>query len=557
MSLSYDEARARGHWLLDLVVGGIEYRYATSPVTVTDDNGASYRYDEGLSDLALPLVQDGGAELTVGIEISSDEDWALLEARGYPIERARGVLRRWHEGQTLERARVYCRGLALAVSHGERGEPMSLTLTRDPGLEADVLPDPQQVVTETNWPVRGSYTTASSVIGQAYPIIVGQPGYRQVDAGSGAGPYAAVPVLMVEYLAATATSRLLISAGRCSATIAAGKVRIHNATSGTNANSGTVGVTTDGNGRQVTYAEFAIGGPGGGLGSDSDSYFIGLGDQANGDWGGGIDNPFDNGALRGAGDVLMWALGTRSSIPIDRGLMATYQDALNAYKVDSYVNTPTSVWSWVESAVLSMLPVVVREGPDGLYFLPIRFDSGADDVVAYLSADRHEIERSSSVARLAQDVVNEVTVRYGPLRESGKYAGTYTITAQAGKLSAAVTSDGDDTTILGSYLARLSQARYGVRPRTIDLAHTWDPATALRVAQDQIERFAWPKRTVSYTSDRELAAIEPGSLVAITDSALHLTDALARVYDVAISGEGVSLDLVLLDHPLTTTVSTT
>ena len=73
----------QGTWLLDLHLDGRVYRFATKHTTVTDGiNGNTYLYREGLEDFMLDLQQYGDTELSVSLSITSDVDWAKLDATG-------------------------------------------------------------------------------------------------------------------------------------------------------------------------------------------------------------------------------------------------------------------------------------------------------------------------------------------------------------------------------------------------------------------------------------------------------------------------------------------
>jgi hypothetical protein len=541
MSLSYSEAAKPAHWLLDIEIAGSMYRYASSAVTVTDDSGAQYEYEEGLSNPSIGLVQDGAAEMSVGITLASEEDWALIEARGYNLERARGVLRRWWEGTTLERARVYLRGLSTGVEYGAAGEGLTFTLTRAPTLESRDILDPQMLVDATTWPVRQSpvYTRQEKVEGSSYQLVIGAPGH---DPAHGT-PRAAVPALLVEARAATASSGLLLSFGQ----MAAVGVRIHNITIGLEGD-GVPILTADLLGRPCTYSQV---GSTALLNVITDEFWYGL--AADATYGGGVRHPRKPGEmLRGAGDVLAWGLTEYTSIVVDRGQMAAHSDWLNAFSVDTYLNTPTDAWSWLTGAVLSWVPVVVRESEYGMYFLPVRWDYTSTDVTAWLSVERGDIGRDGTVKRLSQPIYNEITVQYRPKREGKKWHSTHTLTAKEGTLSVSneVT---DDARISGSNLAQLSQAEYGIRPKTISIPHTWSDDTAVLVARLLLQRYAWPKRTIQYTASQAFEALEPGMCVALSDAELHLTDAVAYVVDTTPTSGGVTLDLILLDHPTHTT----
>lgn len=534
--ISYGEAERKGVWLLDLEIAGELRKFATESQTVTTRDGRSLLYVAGLTEPAITRAQQGLAEASVSLEIVTADDWARIEADGHTLERGRGILRRWHEGQTLERAEVYLSGLLKGATYGEAQEPLSFQLARESKSESIELIDPQSIISEDTWPVRLGYAPEDNVIGASYPLIFGCPGHNPTGT-----PKPAVPALMVEGAAATVASRVLISLGA----IDAASVRLHNTTTGTEDTVPTIGAF-DELGRSVTLAEFTGTSV---LGDLSDEYWIGFQDDAT--FGGGIQNPYQAGRpLRGAGDVIRYVLQQYTTIPVDNGRLSANLAELNRYQIDTWLNVPTNALEWLQSEVFSWLPVQLLESSQGLYVRPYRFDQTQADVVAWLSADRRDIERQGQLQRLNQAIHNEITVRYRPANGPGTaWLSSITITSKAGQLSV-TDAETEDPRILSSYLAQRSQTVYGVRPLIIDLPQTWDDTTAELVAKDRISRHAWHKRTATYQGGSDLEAIEPGSCIALTDSAVHLNEALALVVDVEATSAGVLLSLVLLDNPV-------
>lgn len=535
----------RGHWLLDLEVAGRVWRIADSPLTVERANGEELRYQEGLADLQLGELVEGAAEQRVQVAVDIDEDWGDIEADGHLLVEGRATLRRWWEGVEFERARVQIRGLVQSAEYGAVGEGLVLEVVRDPRRESDVIPPAGALVSAETWPVRGGYALPAHLVGTCYPIVIGTPG-RTPDTL----PTATVPALLVEYQAATAASRLLLCLGRAKLP-GDGEVWLGRASGPAAGLSGTVGYTTDLLGRTVTYAEFAAGPTV--LADDEDQYYVGYGTQPNGtDYGGGLINPFGVGeALRGAGDVIAWALSSHSSMRVDRAMMLAQKSALNAYKVDTYINRPINTWDWLEAAVLRWVPAVVREGPEGLYAELRRWDYRRHEAVAHLSADRHQIQRASPVSRDAlSGVANEITVRYAPLRESGKWGGQITLTARPGRLSGPeLEVVSEDTRIEASGLAAASQRRFGVRPKVLEIPQTCDRATAVLVAGAQLEQYAWPRRHIAYDAEPEYEALRPGQPIRLVDSELGIDDKGAIVDDAVVGPAGVRLLLTLQDGP--------
>jgi len=550
MPLGYAETANRAHWLLDLEIGGVQYRFASSSVEVMTEAGETLTYEEGLSAPSISLVQDGAAESSAAITISSRDDWARIEARGYSLDRAAGVLRRWWEGTTLERARVYLRGLTSEAEYGGRGDPLTLTLSRSPVTSARSMLDPQMLIYGRTWPVRATYATDPGVSGAAYPLVIGCPGSHPSDRI----PKAAIPALMVEYRAATLASRVLLGIGH----IHASTVRTYNLTADPPVSEDNAVIhDADGLLQDVSLAEFSS--FGGVFSASATEYWYGL--QADSVYGGGMPNPYTPGTyLRGASDVIRWVLDTFTDIRVDHARMATYAPWLNQFHVDSYLNTPINAFEWLTASVLAWLPVVALGSAEGLYFAPVRWDATAADAQAFLSVERGDITRETPVSRLSQPIYNEITVRYRPQVTGGKWHTTHTLTADRGALSPPPqpgvvikrpTATPSDDRVAGSYLARMSQAVYGVRPYTIDIHHTWSDTTAQLIAQMLLDRHAWPKRTATYSAGPELEALLPGSVVAISDAEIYLDEALAYVVDVSTAGRSVRLDLILLDHPVT------
>jgi len=545
---------APAHWLLDLDVGGVIYRIADQPLTVQRKAGSralrlygvapaeTVVYVAGLPEMSLPLVEEGNLARSIAISVEGDQDWAEIESRGYSLERSEGILRWWREGTNLEQSRIVLRGILVGVSYGERGEGLTANLTRDPLITGRMIPPAGAVASASTWPVTSSRNLASNVVGQFYPIVIGQPGY----AGDGVHPDPVIPALLVEYHATASNSRLLLGLGILQAPDTT--YRIANASkanasdptyAGSAGNASDFGTMQDLQGRTVTYAALTSDV----LGDLGDSYYYGLGgtDAARG---AGIPNPFGPGHLRGAGDVIRWAL-LQSDRPADRAAMATYADDLSAYAVDTYINRQVDPWIWLESEILGWIGAVAIDGPDGIYLRPIRYDLTAESAVAHLIAGR-DVERSGNLTRARDPIVNEITILYRR-RADGGWGKQVTLTAQAGALTGAEPGLSADSRIYASALAARSQAIYGVRPHTIELAHVYDDTTAVLVAQRRLERSALPKRIVRYEGGIGLDVLTVGDAVTITDPGLYLDAQVAIVGDLELSTESVQIDLILGD----------
>ena len=530
--MSWQEVTTEAVWLLELQVAGAVYRFADQAVEVE-----GYLYNSGLSDLTVG--EAGAADQSVPIELVTQVDWAGLEAEGYTIERAPVVLKRYREGA----AAVWVQGLAIGAAYAEKGQPLTFDLASDAAVDDSEILDPRAVIDTTTHPKAGApFEVPDGSIGNRYPLIIGCPGHDP----SSPRPRPAVPSWLVQWDPTASppsnADLMLFAAGGIHAT----NCQAWNMTTGATEQRA-AGPRQDVLNQDYTGHSWTLNT----IYTDSaNDYAIGLQDDAT--FGGGVSNPYRPGRpLRAAGDVVRYVLEQVEGMQVDQGRLEAFLPWLNRFQVDTYITQQLTWWDWLESAVLAWLPVQTVRGPLGLYFAPVRWDLTPADVVAYLDADRRQVQRVGALQRLRQDVYNEITVNYRP-RLGGGYYTSRTLTARNGQLSRGV-AVADDARIRGDYLAQRSQSVYGVRALSVDLEHSWDDATADEVAQQLMYRHAWHKRLVSYEGGPELEALTVGDCVAVTESAVSLREALARVVDIRPRREGCTVDLVLLDSVLDAT----
>ena len=524
-----------GVWLLDMVVSGRVYRVASEALTVTDAAGRTYAYSDGLADLTVSQSDDPVSTLAVTLDIG--EDWALLVARGIPLVRCRCIVRRYWYGQTLEAALVVLSGLSESPQYGAQYEPLTLTIKRDPLEQSGHVLDPLALVDAVSWPtghLHAGYGYVPSAEGQYYPLIIGYPGHIERP------PYAvaAVPALLVQYVHPPTTLTTFAVADQG---IHASTVRFLNVTMG-RGESRDVKLETDGLGRTVSIIDLNTPSPSSLPGAaETDEFWCGF------TYGqGGIYGPDGVSPLRGAGDVIEYLLRNRSQIAVDYGRLAAVKEALNRYQVDTYIGAQVSAWEWLSSELFPLLPVVVCDGPEGLYLRVVRWDATRADAVRYLSVERQDIDRVGAVTTFAEPIRNEIEVEYRGAQNGATWYARRIVSAEA-KIISSVYETQDDR-VRGSYACRLSQAAHGVRPYSVRCSWTWDHDTADQIAEDLAARYATPKRAVQYRGGWDLEAIEPWDVVAVSDAELHLSDTPAIVQSRTIEPGGIVLSLILLDH---------
>ena len=539
----------RGYWLLDLDLGGRVLRFSTLPLTVARSDGQELSYAEGLSELTVSAVSVDGQEISAAVDIAGDVNWSTLVSQGVTLSRRAATLRRWYEGQVFERARVIVDGLTFDPVYGAADEPFSVTISQRRVATAGKLPASAAAVSADTWPVTGGYTRNEAIGDAAYPLIIGYPGITE----SAAGALPATPALLAEgnFVSAISPSTLIVAGHPIEASeVELWSLKELDASTGlTRHDVFSITEKADALGRVCSV--IAIDGtaaPNFSTERVKQHYYTGI--STNGvAVSGGIANAAYSGPLRGAGEVLIWALSNYSDMKLDTGRMEAQRQYLDRIKIDTFINQRVSAWDWVSANILALLPVSEVEGSDGLYFQFWRWDASAVDAVAHLDADRLEIERLSRVEALDQDILNEIEIRYQPVcNSSSEY--------HASRVISGAVADGDR--VLVDYGCKLSQqaANYGIRPATIDAPVLWDTASAVQILQWKAAQYALPKRIIRYSAAAETESLEVGQVVTLTDSEISLAAAPCLIREINITPTGCELLLIVLDNPVISKVYT-
>ena len=123
----------------------------------------------------------------------------------------------------------------------------------------------------------------------------------------------------------------------------------------------------------------------------------------------------------------------------------------------------------------------------------------------------------------------------------------------------------NDLRVVGDSLARWSQSYYSTDKKTgvvtprdlvVNAGVVYDRGTALLIARDKLLQYAVPRPAIRVQGGSELDALDLNAVVPYTDARLHIYREPVVVRSKTIAGREVSLDLLLLDDPLTGTVST-
>ena len=552
MPLTQDNTTRPGHWLLDVEVGGAVYRFADSDQDVTAGS-LTYVYAAGLDDLAVTL---GEGPTTVAITLepyAGGISWAEVVSRGADVASGTATLRRWHEGQDRREAIVVATGRVMSPEYGADDEPLTFSFDSSRWDSTETVPPSTALVDPTTWPISldpsgngDPMGVDPEAIGAAYPWVYGYPGRNASQLwGTIALDASASPA----YVAEVSTAAHLYTYGKwviAGHAVGAATVRITDTSGGYTKYGGTsetlaVTAATDLRGRLVSVIEIGLG----------HNIHIVAGNEYWITWdstglGGRLD-PETGLVMRRAGRVIEDLLQT-AGVAYDRGRMAAFRARFDRLLVDCAITEAVRPEDWVDEHFGSLLPLLRREGPEGVWYELWRYDAGPADVEMHLVGDPPDEAESEGVPVLrdgpvrwgdASDVENDITLEY--LASRAGYVKSIRMIGDAAP-------DGD-VNELGSYLCAVSQARYGTRSAVISTDIIADDASAQLALQWRASWKTLARRSIVVYGGPELAALSPNSVVTYGEAALYLDRALALVREVSIGLDEVTLLLELLDRP--------
>jgi hypothetical protein len=525
--MSFDLSHLAGKelvWLLDLTFAGQVFRLSRDFTVYTDEDGESSQYHPGLEwggtlEDQIDLLSDAPSpnQVALTLHLGTLIDVPEAVAAGHDLAASTGKLYLWARG-TTERL-LLVDGRTLDPQYGAKEEPVTLTLEEAPFDDLALIPDPLAKVDSTTWP-----NAAEGVEDEFYPIIIGQPGATSPKAyGS--------PALAVNH---SSPNFWFVIAGH--PLTGSGTVSWFNETqqlSGTD----TPATVSDGRGRDVAQINVNHGS----VDIEDEWWVI----WSSSDVTGLADH--DGTAIRGAGSLLRWML-EQTSVRWDRGRIAAIVEPLNLFQIDcAIVPAPGRRFSpldWVHEHLLPILPISARQGEHGLYYSLFRYDATATDAITEINVDRLDASRDGAVVYSAADqIANEIRLSYRSNAKENKPSAVYVLT-------------GDDSTLAGDDAAvsnapcRVSRTRFGLRTLEAKTEVIYDSSTAGRICSWLSHAYALPSRTFAYTARQDFGYLEPGDVVTLTDSEIHLSQLVCLVDSVTWTEDGsVGLVLRAIDNP--------
>ena len=542
----YTEAEYAGGipvFLLEIIWGGITYRMANFPVTLSSDDG-DLDFTGGLQEFQFKessdIVSVDVEANIVSCSVQFEQDVNLLKewAAGNVLEGREATFSYvvWKQGQiqqTYENRIVLMRG---KIQEPQFGDPQESDQFAAFSIEAEAM-DESRLMLDNRLFVddRFSNRDIDTADGKAWPIIIGTPGYSVDPDGTVKSLYATPAYCIKKYSAPDAE---FMVAGHL---IEATSVRIQDDNQGSARK--TVLTALDGKGNAYSYIKIDN--------SDNVSAPSLISQEPSREWwilfsptyGGGIANPYGDGVLTGAGDICRWALN-RSGQLVDDGAWANLASFLNRYSFSGYINNPdVSAWEWLSGNILPYLPISVRAGPDGLK--PVLNQLSAivnlEPLQSISVGDIEEFQQISAVdtMRSTGELVNRYTLNYGKIGFSQDYSSQIRCTNFIE----------EDIDIPSDY-SSLSINRYGVKEGSESTDYIYERQTAEVIALQKVRANSLPIRTIDISGPFHYGYFQIGDILAVSLDRLFLIDHKMIIVEKEWLGAEWRFTLAFEDNPV-------
>ncbi len=511
------------HWLLSLRIGGAVTRLTTAPQEITATSsvdGTTYAFQPGLNDPAPTeaATSADGAEYPVTALLPQATWEALCDATS--LGSASAELALWEEDTAWEARVVWADGRVDSPVYETEADPVSFSVIETPWEDQSLIPALTEVISGDTWPVQAGRSLPEAAIGSYYPYIFGAPGV--IYASDTLTEFFGWPAILVEIDTVTRDN---FSGGAVSATVliaahpmVATSARLYNRTTGLSATISIVSLT-DGLGQSVRVMQVA-----------GATLQITEGDEL---WAscssisaGGLATGSGT-VARGVGEVAEWLL-RHSTVRLDLTRLPQLQ-RLNAFKVDFFINQPSSAWAILNDTVLGFadFPAFWRRSSAGYYLAARPWEPAVLEapppltINPALAGDREGPVTVSSSADLATDLV----FRYG--RDEALGAFQRVLTCSPHPIAGALANP-----YAASAYAQTQQRRL----RSIEAPGIQDPATAWLLLSLLARTLSGTRRTAQYRVPAD-PRLEVGALVAVTDAEIRWTTRRCWVVAVSLEAE--------------------
>lgn len=238
----------------------------------------------------------------------------------------------------------------------------------------------------------------------------------------------------------------------------------------------------------------------------------------------GMPSPYSDGVLTGGGDLCLWAL-TVSGVDVDYDAWYNARHFLNEYKFAGVITDDTVTGlDFIQQEILPYLPIEIVQGNNGLSpRLNLIASAGVVVPTEHIIAGS-VFYRTGPVLPLTepQDICNAVKVRFAWQGLSQAYHGIIDIGADQAEEQVL------SNEVIDQYCI-ISQSKYGLRRKTIELNYVYDYATAARIAQEYIRFNSMPRLGITYNAVGYYGWLQVGDIIELTDTDINIEQQKAQI----------------------------
>lgn len=407
-------AGARLVWLAELTLRGKVYRFAEQHQVIHTKAGQVLQYLGSLQPLEYP--DEGGpwdaatADRFMSLEVVfGAEGYGVIASDDHDLGDARCEVSLWREGDTYEDRKVVLDGAVDEPEYSDPEEPVSFSVRESALLDRGRILSPLAKVTAQTWPTDASWMPDPAIVGEPYPLPVGQMGALV----GGLTDHNGSPALLVkiDVLGNNTSSPAVLLLGDGELSCIGGGVTVHNRTQGLSCSASPF-LTQDGLGRLCTVVSIAVSDMNVEVGDELWVSFTTAGD-------GGIRN--SRGVMmEGAGDLVEWALG-KSTLRIDSHQLRGALELLNGYRMAFPYNQDMGAWELAQD-IVAQLPASLGLGRRGLQLAVWRLGATEGEALEHIDTSRESGGLTASVHHTStSEIANVVALDYAQDPAGGEY----------------------------------------------------------------------------------------------------------------------------------------
>tara|TARA_R100001440_G_scaffold74993_1_gene101159 strand:+ start:3517 stop:5247 length:1731 start_codon:yes stop_codon:yes gene_type:complete len=521
-------------WFLELEYDGDTFRFSSESMDLSDNDGFSYQYIGGLEDVSI--TQSIGV---LGIVSTQDESISLAVTfpnRNISKELYNGKVLSGNNAQigfvlvrdgaivqSFEERQIVYSGILVEPVYGYPDNPLGYVefsienpsnITEQPLLrvllgenlyieDVSMSPNPQ-IGQTTPFPNTNNIVNVSDIHrGKTIPFVFGELDNVLRENNSSADiPIS--PAYVISYEPTGTKPCFYVIAGHL--TNAVSVRAFNNLGDVVNVNSVSSFVNIDN--RVFSYIEIS-----GDVHSWSNSVSQNNDRQVWVQWNNGAPhpNPFENGDLKGGGDITLFMLQQITN-KIDYQAWGAIRSILNEYTFGGYINDDKiTIFQWLQKNIIAYLPISIVNGPKGLKpVLDLYLEGGNITPRLTIEAGLEWFRNGPIITQsTSDDIINQVMVRYAI---NGV---TNTPTARI-----SISNSKSPTPMLGfglNPLCEISKSIFGTKRRVIDLEYCYDWKTATKIANNIITTNAMPTKTIQYSVPLKYGYLEIGDIIELSD----------------------------------------